>query len=266
MLLVLVVMALLAAGGVAQMKGAKVGASSTALARIPDPAETWFERIPTWIRWTWVPIVGSLGLLQAGLVTRQRRWILISIGLGCLGLVAAPLSGWGSLGAWVAQIVLARVWRRPFLARTYPADWPLPRDPALVREIAPFRDPVDINRCTRHQLVHDLGLPIVYANEIESLRVQGSLMLSVDDLRNLVRLPEETIERLEPVLQFQYYSHEAEAVAWQRLNTDTQAQLVAHGWDPGVAAAIVQERRRGPFRSPADAGQRVGFEVETKLL
>lgn len=122
---------------------------------------------------------------------------------------------------------------------------------------------IDINTCSKHEMVYRLGLPIVYANDIERLRHEGYQLTSIEDLWEVVGIPEATARRIEPRLVFRYSLQGEAAGSWRRLNTYSVPELIACGLEDTLAYRIVEEReQRGPFRSPVDARRRVGLDLQ----
>ena len=55
---------------------------------------------------------------------------------------------------------------------------------------------IDINQCTKDQMVYDLGLSIIYANDIEILRNEGYIFTDIDELAEVVGIPESVLRRI----------------------------------------------------------------------
>ncbi|NJK62438.1 MAG: hypothetical protein HC921_06890 [Synechococcaceae cyanobacterium SM2_3_1] len=121
---------------------------------------------------------------------------------------------------------------------------------------------IDINTCSKHEMVYRLGLPIVYANDIERLRHEGYQLTSIEDLWEIVGIPEPTARRIEPLLVFRYSMQGEATGSWRRLNTYSVSELIACGIEDALANRIVEEReQQGPYRSPVDARRRVGLDL-----
>jgi DNA uptake protein ComE-like DNA-binding protein len=226
----------------------------------------WFAHTPSWFNWALVPVVGGLGLSYAGWKIKTRGWILGGLLLTGASLcsLALPESFIGPTLTflWLTQGGIALAIKKNYLVKTYPLSEPLPSDAQLARLVAQNRPPVDINRCSKNDLIYKLGLPIVYANAIESLQQEGYLLTSPEELVEIVGIPEETVHRIAPMLMFSYDFKRESISSWRRFNTYSAAELEAAGMDPTIAARLVEERaRKGPFRSAIDAKQRVGFNL-----
>ncbi len=132
-----------------------------------------------------------------------------------------------------------------------------------IRWRKPAHRKIDINTCSKHEMVYRLGLPIVYANDIERLRHDGYQLTSIEDLWEVVGIPEATARRIEPLLVFRYRLQGEAAGSWRRLNTYSVPELIACGIEDTLANRIVKEReQRGAFRSPVDARRRVGLDLD----
>ncbi|WP_442939951.1 hypothetical protein [Nostoc sp.] len=76
-----------------------------------------------------------------------------------------------------------------------------------------------MNECFKHELVNYLGLPIVYANNIESLLNERYVFTHVEELIEIAGIPEKQVARITPLITFSYnYKKEAD-FSWKRLNT-----------------------------------------------
>ncbi len=230
-----------------------------------DVATTWFQQNPTWVWFSLLPGLGSLGLCYAGIKIRNPLWT--GVGAGITLLSVALLSSAWVVPLWILQIFVAFRLRRPFLLKTYPLTYPLPLDPSLIPLIAATRPPVDINTCSKDDMIKQLGLPLAYANDIEVLQRNGYQITSIEDLIDVAGIPESVAHQIEPLLVFQYdFNREAKA-SWRRFNTYTQDELVAVGFDETIAQRILEERTtRGDFRSVVDLKKRVGIDINRHQL
>jgi DNA uptake protein ComE-like DNA-binding protein len=161
---------------------------------------------------------------------------------------------------WVAQVATAFALKREYLVKTYPKDLPLPEDPKLFKAIAANRPKVDINSCSKNDLVNVLGLPIVYANDIDSLRDEGHIFTSLEELHDVLEIPNATLKKIEPLVIFSYDYRQEAGYSWKRINSMTADDLVGLGLEPNVAKAIAAERQsRGEFKSIMDIKKRTGI-------
>jgi DNA uptake protein ComE-like DNA-binding protein len=232
----------------------------------------WFQQTPGWVWCSFIPYFGGMAIAYAGVKTRTPIWIgtgaiLTAIALMHLSqpkfLISMPIY-WL---IWGAQVGIAFYLKRSFLIKTYPKNLAIPEEPSLARSIAATRDKIDINACSKNDLVNVLGLPIVYANDIESLQNEGYIFTHAEELTELVGIPSATIRRIEPLLIFSYdYKQEAK-YSWKRINLLSATELIELGLDAEVAEAIASERqRRGEFRSLLDVKKRTGFPFSSYRL
>ncbi|MEN9227344.1 MAG: helix-hairpin-helix domain-containing protein [Gloeomargarita sp. GMQP_bins_44] len=204
------------------------------------------QRSLTWFYFAWVPWLGGIAHIWLGWHIKNYRLLLAG-----LAFTLAPLVAMDALVlTWLGQIIVALVYRREFLAHSHPR--PLPPPVTL-----------DLNTCSKHDLVYQLGLPIVYANAIMALRERGHQFTHPEELTDLVGIPAATVQRIAPYLTFSYDLAQEPYVSWRRANHLEAERLVAIGLEPDVACQIVAERqRRGPYRSVADLVQRTGLSTE----
>lgn len=210
---------------------------------------SWIEQTPKWVWWSFVPVFGGLAISYAGQETKTKSWAIVGLAITLSALLFSQVEGVLSI-IWLAQIGTAFSLRDSFLAKKkYPKGLASNNNTELV----------DVNNCTKHELVHSLGLPIVYANDIESLRNEGHIFTDAEELSELVGVPEATVSRIAPLIVFSYdYRKEAD-FSWRRLNANSAEELIAFGIDPKVAKKIVAERERGEYKSVMDVKRRTGL-------
>nr|WP_273038627.1 helix-hairpin-helix domain-containing protein [Iningainema tapete] len=152
-----------------------------------------------------------------------------------------------------------------FLAKTYPKNLPIPEEPELAKLVAQHRSKIDINQCSKNELVNSLGLPIVYANNIESLLNEGYIFTHPEELTEIAGIPENQVARITQLITFSYdYKKEAD-FSWKRLNTYSTEELISCGLDKAIATKIVTERQRGEYKSLIDVKQRTGLPLNTYI-
>ncbi|XWK85653.1 MAG: helix-hairpin-helix domain-containing protein [Phormidium sp.] len=136
----------------------------------------------------------------------------------------------------------------------------LPETAQTAALIAQVRGKVDINNCSKDDLVNLLGLPIVYANDIESLQKEGYIFTHLEELHEIAGIPENYLPRLAPLVTFSYdYKKEAHS-SWKRLNVMSVQELIASGLESEVAFQIVAERqKRGEYKSAIDIKRRTNL-------
>lgn len=219
---------------------------------------SWLQRTPTWVWWSCFPGFGGLAIAYAGYKSNTSAWIAVGAGL-TLGAFVLSSTNLGLL-IWLSQIATAFSLKKRYLLKTYPKGTPIHEDAETAELIANIRGKIDINTCSKDDLVHVLGLPIVYANDIDSLRHEGYIFTYIDELAEIAGIPESYLKRLAPLIIFSYdYKKEAQ-FSWQRLNILSSQELIECGLDSAVAQKIFEERqRRGEYKSLMDVKRRTGL-------
>lgn len=219
---------------------------------------SWFDQIPAWVWWSCVPVFGGGAIAYAGVKSGSNIWI--GIGAGFVAIVFLPIPVEVIMVAWIAQIATAFALKRSYLVKTYPKDLELPEDVHLFGAIAARRPKVDINTCSKNDMVNTLGLPIVYANDIDSLRNEGHIFTSIDELHDIIEIPNTTLRKIEPMITFSYDYRQESSYSWKRINSMNIDDLIGLGIEPNAAKAIAEERqRRGDFKSIMDIKRRTGI-------
>jgi DNA uptake protein ComE-like DNA-binding protein len=220
---------------------------------------SWFDQTPMWVWWSFIPAIGGAAIAYAGVKVSSNIWIGLGASFVVAAIVLAPMSGPVAGLIWLAQVITAFSIKREYLAKNYPKHLPLPEDPQLFAAIAAHRPKVEINSCSKNDLVNVLGLPIVYANDIDSLRAEGHIFTSLEELHDIIEIPNLTLKRIEPMVIFTYDYRQEAAYSWKRINLMTAAELIAIGVEPTAAIAIVEERQKhGDFKSVMDIKKRTG--------
>lgn len=121
---------------------------------------------------------------------------------------------------------------------------------------------IDINTCSKHDLVYYLNLPIVYANNIDAIRREGYLFTNVEELHDIASLPPNYITKLSPFVTFSYDINKEFDVSWRRLNSYSLERLIKDGLEDKVAQKIVKEREtNGAYKSIIDIQKRTGLPL-----
>ncbi|PZO41110.1 MAG: hypothetical protein DCF19_10225 [Pseudanabaena frigida] len=223
---------------------------------------SWFDQTPQWVWWSFFPVLGGGAIAYAGVKCGSNIWIGIGAGFVATAIVLPSLPVLASFTTlvWIAQVATAFALKREYLTKTYPKHLPLPEDPQLFATIAAKRPKIDINSCSKNDLVNVLGLPIVYANDIDSLRAEGHIFTSIEELHDILEIPNITLQKIEPMVVFSYDYRQESGYSWKRINSMTADDLIGLGIEPTVAAAIAEERqRRGEFKSIMDIKKRTGI-------
>ena len=222
------------------------------------PSTSWFQQTPPWVWLSLIPALGGLAIAYAGYKSKTNAWIVLGVGLTGLGLILSSSSVVGLI--WLAQIGVAFYLKTKFLAKVYPKNLPIPEETELASLVANSRNKIDINECAKNEL----GLPIVYANNIESLLNEGYIFTHAEELTEIAGIPENHVARIAPMITFSYnYKKEAD-FSWKRLNIYSTDELIGCGLDAAIAEKIVAERqRRGNYKSLIEVKQRTGLPLAT---
>jgi DNA uptake protein ComE-like DNA-binding protein len=219
---------------------------------------SWFDQTPKWVWWSFFPALGGGAIAYAGAKTGSNIWIGIGAGFVAIAIIFSS-SSFATL-IWIAQVATAFALKREYLTKTYPNHLPLPEDPKLFSAIASSRPKIEINSCSKNDLVNVLVLPIVYANDIDSLRVEGHIFTSLEELHDILEIPNATLKKIESMVIFSYDYRQEIGYSWKRVNSMSVDDLIAMGIEPQVATAIATERQlRGEFKSIMDIKKRTGI-------
>ncbi len=190
---------------------------------------------------SFIPLLGGLAIVREGNRLSAPKFSQLGWGVFALSVVTAM---GGNIGlAWLLQIAVAFWFKHSYAAVASP---PLPQ--------------VDFNSCSKNDLVRSLGLPIVYANDIDLIRSEGYLFTHAEELTEIVGIPEEQVRRIEPQLIFSYNTAKDGGASWRRVNFLSPGEMEAFGITTEVAQKIVDERtRQGDYRSAVDIKRRTGI-------
>ncbi|MFW6359057.1 MAG: helix-hairpin-helix domain-containing protein, partial [Chroococcales cyanobacterium] len=217
-------------------------------------SSNWLKKTPQWVWWSFFPAFGGLAIAYAGRKSNTPNWLWLGLGLTSAGIILASTE----LGIiiWIAQIAIAFSIRKPFLIKTSPRGM-LISDTQTAELVAEIRGKVDINNCSKDQLVYELGLPIVYANDIEMCLHEGYIFTYLEELSDIVGIPENYLKKIAPLVTFTYDYKKESDYSWRRLNSLSVQELVSCGLDTIVAQRIVEERLlRGTYNSVVDVKRR----------
>jgi DNA uptake protein ComE-like DNA-binding protein len=228
-----------------------------------DP-DRWFSQTPQWVYFCCVPFIGGFGLTAGGARISNPWWMLggVAFVLISFGILYTRLSdAW--LVIFIGQVAIAFFLKSEYLVRTFPSTAPLPSDPKLAQRVLALRPKIDINTCSKDDLVRGLSLPIVYVNDIFALRASGHIFTHLEELTEMVGIPQETLQRIGSAITFSYNPRQESYVSWRRANSFSVEELMAVGLKEEVARAIVEGRARGgQYRSVVDISQRTGLPIE----
>jgi len=205
-------------------------------------------KVPPWVWLSMLPAFGGLAIVYGARNLNNKLWTGLGIGVTFLALrlQSTELAIW----IWLSQIALA-FWLNHQLSPP-----PLPK---IREEIG-----VDINICSKHDLVYRLEMPIVYANDIESLRNEGYIFTYLEELSEIAGLPENYLRKIAPLVTFSYDPHREVHSSWRRMNSYTREELIRDGLEPVVAEQIFSERQaKGLYRSAYDISKRTGLPLRS---
>ena len=226
--------------------------------------DNWFTQTPQWVYFCCVPFIGGLGLSAGGLLINNYWWMLggVALVLGNFAIISSSLGdAWFVI--YIAQVAIAFSLKQSYLVQTFPKNFPLPRDHKLAQRVLALRPKIDINTCSKDDLVRGLGLPIVYVNDIFALRASGHIFTHLEELTEMVGVPQETLQRIGSAITFSYDPKQESYVSWRRANSFSVEELMAVGLTEQVARAITEGRAKGgQYRSIVDITQRTGLPIE----
>jgi hypothetical protein len=221
------------------------------------------KQIPQWIWWSLFPVFGGLTIAYAGYSTKTNKWLQVGGGISAISLLAVLASQtWLMYLAVPIQFAIAMSIKNTYLIKSAPRGTILPTDRQTAKLIASVKGRVDINKCSKDDLVHVLGLPIAYSNNIELLKAEGYMFTHIEELTELADVPTKYCEAIEPMIAFNYYEKSADPIDWQRLNILPMSELIELGLDRETATAICNERQlRGAYRSLVEVKKRTGLPI-----
>ncbi|MDQ2100104.1 MAG: helix-hairpin-helix domain-containing protein [Tychonema bourrellyi B0820] len=204
-----------------------------------------------------------MAIVYAGQKTNIRSWIGWGAGFTLAALAVSSSANFGLL-IWIAQIVTAFSLKKRYLIKTAPRGLLVPATAINAEELANIRGKIDINECTKDDLVRVLGLPIVYANDIESLQNEGYIFTHAEELSEIAGVPEGHVRRIAPMICFSYNYQKEARFTWKRLNILSPQELIESGLDRVVAEKIVRERQiKGEYKSVIDVKRRTGLPFDS---
>lgn len=222
----------------------------------------WLRQTPNWVWYSFIPGFGGLAICYAGHQSNIRSWIGWGAGL-TLAALALSSTNFASI-IWIAQIVTAFSFKKRYLIKTAPRGLLVPATATNAEELANVRGKIDINECTKDDMVRILGLPIVYANDIESLQNEGYIFTHAEELSEIAGVPESHVRRIAPMICFSYNYQKEARLTWKRLNILSPEELIQSGLDRVVAEKIVRERQiKGEYKSVIDVKRRTGIPFDS---
>jgi DNA uptake protein ComE-like DNA-binding protein len=211
------------------------------------------------LNWLWlslIPLFGGLAIARAGKRTNNPSWVSVGI---AFTLISFLLSSHGVIVTiWLAQVGMGLYVRHRIL--THPAL--LGNSDTSSPALRPG-EKIDINTCSKHDLIYALGLPIVYANDIDAVRQEGHIFTHIEELSEIAGLPERYQRTLAPSVMFTYDLHREIDTSWRRLNHYSAQELIDEGISSDMAQRIVEEREKnGLYRSAIEVRNRAGVPLK----
>jgi DNA uptake protein ComE-like DNA-binding protein len=221
----------------------------------------WFDKNPQWLWWSFFPIFGGISLIYAGWKAKTNIWLYIGSSLTLASIIlSSSVPALVNL-VWISQVVIAFKIKESYLIKTAPKGVLIPSSRIAVL-MAENYGQVDINNCSKDDIVYRLGLSIIYANDIDSLRYEGYNFTNIDELSDVVGIPENVLRRIEPLIVFGYDLRKELDVSWRRLNTLSVAELMSCNLEEKSALKIVIERQKhGEYQSLLDVKKRTGIPI-----
>jgi DNA uptake protein ComE-like DNA-binding protein len=220
---------------------------------------TVLRKIPNWVWYSFIPIFGGLALVYAGNKTKTKAWIILGLGFTGISLILSYTEIAGLI--WLFQIGTSFYLKKKYLLKTSIKRVAI-TDRETAKLVAEYRGKIDINTASKDDLVYSLGLPIVYANEIEAIRKDGFTFTRIEELTEIAGIPENYVYKIEPLVMFSYDINKDFAVSWRRLNLYSIPQLIECGILPNIAEKIVAEREKnGLYNSVIDVKNRTGIPI-----
>ncbi|MGC9503017.1 helix-hairpin-helix domain-containing protein [Baaleninema sp.] len=219
-----------------------------------------FVKVPQWVWWSFVPAFGGLALVYAGSKAKVNKWIYLGAGFTACSFILSESEIVGLL--WIGQIVTSFFLKNDYLVKMGRQEPAISGESNSFRELTLSGQKIDLNNCSKDDLVRRLGIPIVYANDIETLRSEGYLFTHIEELNEIVGIPTDMLQKIEPFVTFGYYPSQEEEVSWRRLNTFSVEELMVAGLDRTVALTIVRERQNGEFKSVMDIKRRTNLPLK----
>jgi DNA uptake protein ComE-like DNA-binding protein len=217
----------------------------------------WLRQTPNWFWLSFIPVFGGLAIAYAGYKAKTSAWLAWGLGLTTVALITTSTSTAIYPLIWLLQIGTAFLLKKRYLIKTAPKGIEI-SDRETAELIAQTRGKININTCSKNELVYNLDLPIVYANEIDRLRQQGYIFTHLEELAEIAGVPESHLRKIAPLIVFSHTLKETEN--WERFNTFSEDDLIICGILPEAAGKIILERQKnGHYKSLAD------FKIRTRL-
>jgi len=221
----------------------------------------WFDKNPPWLWWSFLPIFGGISIVYAGWKTKTNSWLYIGSGLTFSSIILSSAIPTLVNLIWISQVIIAFKIMENYLIKTAPKGV-LITSTRIAQLMAESRGKVDINTCSKDDIIYQLGLSIIYANDIDCLRHEGYIFTDIDELSEVVGIPENILKRIEPLIVFSYNINKEFDTSWRRLNSFSVEELMTLNIDEKSALKIVIERqKKGQYQSLLDVRKRTGIPI-----
>jgi DNA uptake protein ComE-like DNA-binding protein len=190
--------------------------------------------------------------------TNNQSWLSVGIAFTIISFIFFTQESF--LVIWFAQIGMGLYIRQQLnSSQLTTGNKTRKKSPSL----SPNQEKIDINTCSKNDLVYQLGLPIVYANDIDSVRHEGHIFTHLEELHTIAGLPENYLKKLEPLIIFTYDINKEIDVSWRGLNNYSVREFISLGIEESVANKIVAEREKnGLYRSAIEVRNRTGIPLK----
>ena len=194
---------------------------------------------------TFIPLFGSIALVRESNLLSDRKFVQMGWASFAISIILS--AGDALFLAWMAQVGIA-IWFR---------------SQHLVMPAKPFR-PIDFNTCSKDEMVRTLGLPIVYANDIELARTEGFIFTHAEELTEIAGIPEEQVRRIASKIFFTYDEKKDGIDSWRRVNILSAEDFQRLGLSASSAHKLITEREnKGDYRSAIDIKRRTGLPLRS---
>jgi DNA uptake protein ComE-like DNA-binding protein len=226
-----------------------------------DELQVWMRKTPAWTWFSLFPVLGGLAIVYAGYKVNHNKWMYLGGSFVALAFLFSAVDFFVTL-VWIAQIATAFSLRSQFLRLQGNNTHPSMRDASVISRDNFHK--IDINDCSKDDLVRDLGIPIVYANDIELAKKEGYIFTHLEELTDVAGLPTNYVNKLGSLVVFRYDLNKEGHISWRRLNTFTDLQLIDCGLSREDARLIVETRAKsGNFSSVVDMLKKTGLSLSS---
>ena len=225
------------------------------------------QKNPNWFWFALIPYIGGLGVIYAGKKIRHFFWVYAGLFTTTLGLILASSYSHLFGFVWLTQVAIAFILKDEYqeaISKTPKLPDNQPTATNLLPKSSQSGDrKIDINSCSKDDLVYGLNLPIVYANEIESARFEGHIFTHVEELLEIAGIPDTYLAQLEERVIYSYDINKEAQSSWRKCNSYSEQELIDCNLEPAVAAKIIKERSlKGAFNSFPNLRKRTGLPLD----